>query len=183
MTLLTKQPIKMSKSPKPLLSPYFRKFVSQHKFFDGPILDLPCGYGRHTFELLKSSYQIVASDLDAERLRHIESKVISRVNPVLLQLDVINDPWPFDKDYFGAVINVHFFHASLFDKFAYSLKPNGLLYFESIENRGGNYEQLPECGELRNLLVDHFAIIDYAEKPAGPKGSLKTTVKAVARKN
>jgi hypothetical protein len=44
-----------------------------------------------------------------------------------MELYLIKDPWPFEDESLGAIINVHFYRDRLVEKFLRSLKKGGYL--------------------------------------------------------
>lgn len=56
------------------------------------------------------------------------------------------------------------------------------LYLETVENRGENYKELPKRDEYRVRLPKGFDVLMYRERPAGPVGSDRATVRMLARK-
>ncbi|MDP9117829.1 MAG: class I SAM-dependent methyltransferase [Actinomycetota bacterium] len=73
------------------------------------VLDLGCGQGRHSFEVLRRGADVVAVDLNAEDLSHVEQMVAAMAEageikppaePVTLQADALDLPFPngsFDR--------------------------------------------------------------------------------------
>jgi SAM-dependent methyltransferase len=99
-----------------------------------------------------------------------------------MQLDLINDPWPFEDESLGAIINVHFFQSRLIGIFLRSLKKGGYLFIETIGGHGGNYVDLPPHGFIKAQLADAFDIRFLKEKKVGPLQSNSSTVKLLAIK-
>ena len=85
-----------------------------------------------------------------------------------MQLDLINDPWPFEDESLGAIINVHFFHRRLIGFFLRSLKIGGYLFIETIGGHGENYFDLPPYGFIKAQLADAFDIRFLKEKKVEP---------------
>jgi hypothetical protein len=97
-------------------------------------------------------------------------------------MDLIDDPWPFEPESVGGIINVHFLVPALLSCFTYSLAVGALLLIESVPGCGGNYLQLPKAGELKHALGDHFRFLFYKEQKVGPANIDAVTVKLVAEK-
>jgi SAM-dependent methyltransferase len=154
---------------------------------DGPILDAPCGDGRHALSLRELGCRITCADIDDRALKQLAcfNKTIAEAGQKhleLLRIDLVNGDWPFKEAQFSGALNVHFYESKLLTNIAYSLVSDGLLYIETIANRRGNFMQLPEAGEVRNLLADTFEFLFLKESHAGPTNSGKVTVRMLARK-
>jgi SAM-dependent methyltransferase len=152
------------------------------------ILDAPCGAGRNSAWLSYLGGRVIGLDID---LRGITKR--RRETPIppfgrafrrlkLLEMDLINDPWPYPPRSLGGVINIHFLHMPLLAMFSKSMLAGGFLVLETVEARGGNYHQLPKSGCIREILGNTFSFLIYKEQSAGPAGVDAVTVKLVARK-
>jgi SAM-dependent methyltransferase len=177
----------MDASSERSLAPEFRKFMPLFAALDGPILDAPCGYGRHALSLQELGCRITCADIDDRALQQLAcfNKIFAEAGRKYLELfkvDLVNGDWPFKEAQFSGALNVHFYESKLLTNIAYSLKSGGLLYIETIANRKGNFVQLPKAGEIRNLLADTFEFLLLKESHAGPTNSGKVTVRMLARK-
>jgi SAM-dependent methyltransferase len=169
------------------LAPEFKKFMPRFAALDGPILDAPCGYGWHAISLQELGCRVTCADVDDKALEQLAcfNKIITeagRKRFELLEVDLLNDDWPFDEAQFSGALNVHFYNSNLITNIAHSLVSDGLLYVETIANRKGNFMQLPRAGEIPNLLADTFELIHLKERHAGPTNSGKVTVRMLGRK-
>jgi SAM-dependent methyltransferase len=169
------------------LAPEFRKFMPLFAALDGPILDAPCGYGRHALSLQELGCRITCADIDDKALEQLAcfNKIFAETGQKHLELfkaDLVNGDWPFEEAQFSGALNVHFYESKLITNIAYSLVSDGLLYIETIANRKGNFMQLPKAGEIRNLLADTFEFLHLKESHAGPTNSGKVTVRMLARR-
>jgi SAM-dependent methyltransferase len=154
---------------------------------DGPILDAPCGYGRHALCLQELGCRITCADIDDKALKQLacSNKIFAEAGQKHLELfkvDLVNGEWPFEEAQFSGALNVHFYASKLITNIAFSLAPDGLLYIETIANRKGNFMELPKAGEIRNLLADTFEFLHLKESHAGPTNSGKVTVRMLARR-
>ena len=154
-----------------------------------PILDVACGSGRNAFFLSSLGANVICMDRELTRLREHLAQTASTCIIELAdrlvphQIDLINDPWPFDYESAGGIINVHFTLPALFPSFANSLIPNGYLLLETVSGCGGNSLGLPKKGELKTALEANFEFEMYEEKPVGgPAERNAVTVKLVARR-
>lgn len=178
-----KKPI--SSEPSHLLTT-FAKIIATNS--NGPIVDVACGFGRNAIYLSTLGVPVVCIDNSKESLRFIESLKIDSRNVetrnliTTLELDLINDPWPFNKETLGAIINVHFFTLKLLFYFIDSLKVGGYLFIETIGGHGENYLDLPPHGFVKEMLSDLFKILYVNEKKVGPHQSNAATIKIFAQK-
>jgi SAM-dependent methyltransferase len=171
-------------------SPLVRRFAS--RIIDSssgkPVLDVACGSGRNAlvFSLLGCAVICVDKDLTPLRAQQLKlpltsvSKTSGQLS--LRQMDLIQDPWPFDECSVGGIVNVHFLLPSLFPCFARSITHNGCLLLETVPGCGGNYLQLPKAGYLRSAFEKAFVFEFYRERKVGPAGSDAVTVQLLARR-
>jgi hypothetical protein len=89
---------------------------------------------------------------------------------------------PFATGAFGFVVNVHFTLPEIIGEFARVLKAGGYLLVETIGGQGGNCEQLPAPGELRERLEACFLVERYVEKQIPSRARTAVTVKLLARR-
>jgi len=103
---------------------------------DALALDLACGQGRHSRELARLGYEVIAMDVSLYALEHVrrdsDGQSRSRVHPV--QADV--DAWPFAPQAFDLVVQVDFLDRSIFALLVTSLRPGGLLVVDTFLDAG-----------------------------------------------
>jgi SAM-dependent methyltransferase len=179
-----KKPI--DSSPSKLLAKYAEEIAYNS---NGPIIDVPCGYGRNAAYIASFGVPVLCIDINDDALEFIKTGInltIAKLkDPNLLntlKLDLINDPWPFKDESIGAIINVHFFNPRVMEFFVNSLKIGGYLLIETIDGRGGNYLELPTYGFIKSNLMDAFDFRYFIEKQVGPLFNIASTVKALAIK-
>ncbi len=182
--MIHKKPIGLS--PSKILAKFAEEIALNS---NGTIVDVACGYGRNAAFIASFGVPVVCVDINNDALEYIKSSVSLTLSKskkfnqlITMQLDLINDPWPFEDESLGAIINVHFFHYSLIGFFLRSLKIGGYLFIETIGGHGGNYLDLPKHGFIRAQLADAFNIKFYKEKKVGPLSSNCSTVKVLAIK-
>jgi SAM-dependent methyltransferase len=169
------------------VSPTLLKFAERISSVQSfPVLDVPCGYGRHSFFLASIGCNVICIDINRDALNFVsacQKKHGFQKEQLLTQeCDLIRDPWAFQKNTVGAIINVHYYQESLLENFIYSIVPGGYLYLETPGNHGQNFIDLPKRGIVRQILEPYFEILYYKEKSAGPSDSNSVTVKVLAQK-
>jgi len=179
-----KKPI--NPTPSKLLTKFAEEIALNSK---GPIIDVACGYGRNAVHISSLGVPVLCIDNNKDALGYIESlTTLSQEQHdcsnhlTTLEVDLINDPWPFKNETLGAIINVHFFTSNLLHCFMKSLCIGGYLFIETIDGHGGNYLKLPPLGFIKETLSDAFEIRFYNEKKVGPPQSNASTVKLLAIK-
>lgn len=144
---------------------------------DALILDLPCGYGRHSIWLADLGYRVLAADIDAARILSFTS--LSESMPENhcqgMVLDA-NSPLPLPRGTFDAVVITDFVNPRLLAGVAPLLRNGGLLVYQTMSGRGGNWRELPERGQAAQMLSARFDIIHCSTRPAGPKDANVETV-------
>ena len=152
---------------------------------DRPVLDVPCGFGRHSFLFATLGCEVICVDIDEKALDYIyEFQKGSNFAKALtiLKEDLGNDRWRFEKESIGAVVNVHYYKESLLDLFISSLVLGGFLYLETPGGHGGNYVDLPGKDFVRSKLAPYFNFLFYQENKTGPAGLGHVAVKVFAQK-
>lgn len=120
----------------------------------GEALDLACGSGRHTRMLAARGLQVTALDRNAELLGPLAGP-----NVTLLQHDLEADgaAWPFAAGRFSLVVVTNYLYRPLFPQLAASLRPDGILVYETfaqgnqIYGKPSNPDFLLAPGELLDL--------------------------------
>jgi SAM-dependent methyltransferase len=183
-TILHKKPIDLS--PSKILVKFAEEIALNS---NGPIVDVACGYGRNAACIASFGVPVVCVDINNDALEYIKSSVslsLAKSNYLnqltTMQLDLINDAWPFKDESLGAIINVHFYNYKLIGFFLKSLKIGGYLFIETIDGHGKNYLELPPYGFIKAQLVDAFDIRFLKEKKLGPLQNNSSTVKLLAIK-
>lgn len=164
------------------------RFIEQHAMlFDPglPILDAPCGFGRNSLFLAKQGYEVVAADIDRERLGFVVSQApyrgITGNTLKCIACDLNDEGLPFANASFGTLVVVHFI-PKCWKNYIKLLTRDGYLLFETMGGHGGNYLELPRMGEMRAFLDGKFKVSLYRERLVGPSEANAATVRFVARK-
>jgi len=123
------------------------------------VLDIPCGYGRHTIELAKQKYEVLGCDINSTHLKKAKENTNSQnVHVNFKKLNMIDLSY---KNEFDAVINM-FYSFGFFEKdeenkkvlinFYNSLKKGGRFLMHTDVNIpriiNGKYKE----NEIRNLV-------------------------------
>jgi haloacid dehalogenase-like hydrolase len=136
----------------------------------------------------------ICADLDRSALRTAaqesyaipfeEKRVGTRLgNHALLPVIVdFRESWPFVRDVLDGTIMIHYLNLELISPLATSMRSGGTLLIETIQNRGGNYLELPVQGQVRSALAEGFTGVEYMERVAGSRDGNQVTVRTVARR-
>lgn len=104
----------------------------------GPVLDLACGAGRHTEYLASLGLHVIALDRDEASLKSLASRGFQCVNCDLEAPRPDGDQygdqyvWPFAVDSLGAIIVTNYLHRPLLPSLLASIKPGGILIYETF---------------------------------------------------
>ncbi len=121
----------------------------------GDILDVACGAGRHTIFLKDKGYQVTAVDIDTAAL---EERSLEDITPV--RADLEGEVWPFGDHQFDGIVVVNYLWRPLFEKLIKSLKPGGVIIFDTFAvgnerfGRPRNPDFLLREGELKDVFAD-----------------------------
>ncbi|MBC3862296.1 class I SAM-dependent methyltransferase [Undibacterium jejuense] len=118
-----------------LVSPWVQRFA--HLLPTGQVLDVACGSGRHTHWLLASGYAVIALDKNPAMLPALSARGANVIQHDL-EPDAETANWPFSDDMFSAIIVCNYLHRPLFPYLLASLKPDGVLIYETFAQ--GNAE-------------------------------------------
>lgn len=134
------------------VSPWVERFASLAH--SGEALDLACGAGRHTRLLAARGMQVLALDRNPELLGPLAGPDV-----VTLQHDLEAEgaAWPFEPGRFALVVVTNYLYRPLFPQLAASLRPDGILIYETfaqgnqIYGKPSNPDFLLAPGELLGL--------------------------------
>ena len=100
----------------------------------GEVLDLACGGGRHARHFAALGHPVVALDRDPQALALTAGPGITT-----LQYDLEQDEgassgpaWPFGAGRFAGIVVTNYLHRPLLAELAASLRPDGLLIYETF---------------------------------------------------
>lgn len=109
------------------VSPWVERFAPLARA--GEALDLACGSGRHTRLLAARGMQVTALDRNAELLAPLAGP---NVQTLQHDLESAGSIWPFEPGRFALVVVTNYLHRPLFAQLAASLRPDGILIYETF---------------------------------------------------
>jgi SAM-dependent methyltransferase len=109
------------------VSPWVARFAPLAKA--GEALDLACGSGRHTRLLAARGMQVLALDRNAELLGPLAGP---KVATLVHDLEAEDAVWPFEPGRFALIVVTNYLHRPLFPHLAASLRPDGILVYETF---------------------------------------------------
>ena len=95
---------------------------------NGYVLDLACGSGRHSIFLSKLGYNVLAVDIDKNKLNSFNGKLIKKK---VIDVENVNN-WPLAKEKFNAIIVTNFLNRKIFPSIIRSIKKGGYLIYETF---------------------------------------------------
>ena len=137
----------------------------------GAVLDLACGFGRHSRYLASLGFRVEAVDRDAEAIVTLAavSGVTARV------ADIERGPWPFAGRHFDAVVVTNYLWRPLFPIILDALDRAGVLMYETFAvgnerfGKPSNPDFLLQPGELLAVVCGRLKVIAfedlYVEEP------------------
>lgn len=123
----------------------------------GEALDLACGNGRHARLLAGQGLRVVALDRNPDALVNAAGPQIVTME---YDLEAAGSPWPFEAGRFSAIVVTNYLHRPLFAQLAASLRPDGILIYETfaqgneLYGKPSNPAFLLAPGELLALARD-----------------------------
>lgn len=163
-------------------SPFVRNIVSaaiKDRSLD--VIDVPCGFGRHSVWLAHLGHRVTGVDISPDRvLRAGEAARAHQVSATFLTANA-EHPLPFAVKVFDLALIVHFASERLLQNLVPILRGGGLLAYETFGGHGRNWIDLPRPGIVRSLLTPHFDLLHYHERLTGPATD-RVALKVIARK-
>lgn len=95
----------------------------------GEALDLACGTGRHARLLAARGHAVLALDRNPEVLATAAGPGIATMT---YDLEAEGACWPFEAGRFAAIVVTNYLHRPLFPHLAASLRPDGILIYETF---------------------------------------------------
>jgi SAM-dependent methyltransferase len=130
------------------------------------VLDLACGLGRNGLHLIENDISVVFADINGESLEQIKQSTTD----LPMNKEKLAKYWQVDfeqkntkqlkKHTFDAVMVFRYLHRPLFDQIKKSIKPNGIIIYETFTTqqadfgRPKNPDFLLQTGELVEIFSD-----------------------------
>ena len=136
-------------------SPWVARFAPLAR--PGEALDLACGNGRHTRLLAAQGLQVLAVDRNPAALA---ASAGGGVTTLACDLEADGASWPFEAGRFAVIVVTNYLHRPLFAQIAASLRPDGILIYETfaqgneVYGKPSNPAFLLAPGELLALAQD-----------------------------
>ncbi len=151
------------------------------------VLDLAAGTGRNALYLARQGFQVVAVDLADEAMRRLQALHEPNIFPVQADLDT----FALRENRFDCILCCFFLDRRLFPSIRESLKPGGILLFESARetdqpqvNQPRNRNYLLRTNELLQAFLG-LRILYYEEaleKDHHGRGEIRSLARLVAQK-
>jgi SAM-dependent methyltransferase len=108
----------------------------------GPVLDLACGYGRHSLAAARLGLPVLALDRDEEALRCLQRSAPPGLQCVRTDLET-GSGLPVAPASCGAILVFRFLYRPLAPAIVEALRPGGLLLYETFTIRQREFGQGP----------------------------------------
>ena len=143
----------------------------------GPVLDLACGYGRHSLAAARLGLQVLALDRDENALRTLHRAAPPQLQCVRTDLES-GLGIPVAPATCGAILVFRFLVRPLAQAIVQALRPGGLLLYETFTTRQRDLGQGPknpafflEPGELPRLFsalqtIAYEELVSEGPRPA-----------------
>lgn len=147
-------------APSPFIMEWFPKIP-----FDGHVLDIACGKGRHTRAALDAGMKVTAIDKDTSGLRDL----LTNPNLEIITSDLETKRWPLDARTFDAVIVTNYLWRPLFPYIVNAISSGGHVLYETFAignekfGKPGNLGFLLQPGELINAFQDSCQTLEFWE--------------------
>ena len=146
----------------------------------GEVLDLACGRGRHAVPMADTGLNVTAVDRDVTRLPYHD-----RITAIEADLEE-GGGWPLAGCDFDGVVITNYLHRPLFVVLAESLRPGGVLIYETFAagneafGRPRNHEFLLRDGELLEAFAETFSVVAFeAGKTDRPSPAVVQRIAAI----
>ncbi|MBE7636551.1 methyltransferase domain-containing protein [Sneathiella sp. P13V-1] len=143
----------------------------------GVALDVAAGKGRHSIFLSNLGLDVVAVDINTSHLDLLPQKNINVVGA-----DLEGEAWPFHLEVYDVILGVNYLHRPLFPAIRNSLKPGGIVIWDTFAIGNGKYGRpsnpnfLLSEGELLKSF-EGFQILDFADGFVdGPKPAMRQSI-------
>jgi SAM-dependent methyltransferase len=155
------------------------------------LLDVACGYGRNAVFFAARGAHVTAVDRNEDAINRLQSLPNIDARLIDIEGDGTASAWPFAPSTFDAVIVCNYLWRPTFAAMLASLKPGGVLLYETFMRGNERYgkpsraEFLLDAGELGERLEPQFEIVaafegDLSDANGAPLAT-KAMVAAVKR--
>jgi SAM-dependent methyltransferase len=145
------------RGPRPLVTSHLELLPR-----GGLILDAACGTTSTGRYLAARGWRVIALDVSLAALRLARQRVRKEASPISFAVVDMVDPW-LPSAHFDVILNFYFLSRPLWPAYRKSLKPGGLLFFETyLREAGTNPAHYLDSQELR-LAFEDWEIIHYLE--------------------
>ncbi len=150
-------------------------------------LDIACGNGRHAKVLSQLGFMVDALDISSIALKNLAN--IAHITPVLADLD----NFIFTPNRYDVVLNSFFLDRRLFPSLIASLKPNGIVLFETfirldVDSHLDKAEKALYVNELESIFSPqngfttlHHHIYENIESSTGKRAAYPHIVQFIAQ--
>ena len=131
----------------------------------GSVLDLACGFGRHSRHLAGLGLRVTAVDRDPEAIASLAD--VANVEAAVADLE--HGPWPYPHGRFDAVVVTNYLWRPLLPLVLDVLDPGGVLLYETFAvgnerfGRPANPDFLLRPGELLELVRGRLTVIAFED--------------------
>lgn len=131
----------------------------------GSVLDVACGYGRHSYYFHQKNHPVALVDCAQSA---VDSIAIPAPNCEKVVADIENGPWPFAGRQFDAVVVTNYLWRPLMPTLLASLAPGGILIYETFAQgnetvgKPSSPHFLMRPGELLEVCKD-FRVIAFED--------------------
>jgi len=131
----------------------------------GRALDAACGVGTNAIFLAENGLNVIGIDISEYALRLALRRAKKLGYSIEVAVADLSHPW-LPGEYFDVITNFHFLERAAIPVYRQSLKPGGLILFDTFmatRNAANTPGYYLAPGELLHLF-DEFEIIHYAEE-------------------
>ena len=159
-------------------------FVAKHASLiasriNGPIADIACGSGRNLLPFLDSGQRIECYDILPDC---IDPYVLNSCGGHLrwYETNLLQKNFSLRQAEYSLIMLIHFYDVRVLSQIVPAIKPGGLLVLETVDDRGGNYFELPKAGDIFKLIAS-LRVLSCTAKAAGPSAD-RQVVKIIAER-
>ena len=145
-------------------SPWVQRFAAQIAT-GGDVLDLACGFGRHSRYLAELGYQVEAMDRDESAL----ASLAELPGITTRQADVEDGPWPYHSRWFDGIVVTNYLHRPLLPLLINAVGEGGVLIYETFMTGNERYGKpsnphfLLRPGELLEVVRRRLHVVAFEE--------------------